>query len=296
MKSKEKKKDALAILGKTLLYIVAVAMAFAFIILAWEKYDWFPSVKNIIRWVFIPMLLGGLTVFLLRHEFDVLKDKWKPFVQFVIFLTGTLVFVNAGIIAQRACTKVMKVDNITELPNEEIKRMDYLQVERVEPDTNSCNYLLDDALIPSRGGQMMELLLYQVCPLKDKEGVFVCTRTKETHHARWASQSKLEQWKKDFVDREKGSIKEVALSAHFFKVLHPSDDFESYRFIASTSTTRYGIISPEDFVLLQICQPDTIKGWVDNVLYLFCSLLVGFSVLVITLMHTGVLNTEFRQS
>ena len=296
MKSKEKKKDALAILGKTLLYIVAVAMAFAFIILAWEKYDWFPSVKNIIRWVFIPMLLGGLTVFLLRHEFDVLKGKWKPFVQLVIFLTGTLVFVNAGIIAQRACTKVMKVDNITELPNEEIKRMDYLQVERVEPDTNSCNYLLDDALIPSRRGQMMKLLLYQVCPLKDKKGVFVCTRTKETHHARWASQSKLEQWKKDFVDREKGSIKEVALSAHFFKVLHPSDDFESYRFIASTSTTRYGIISPEDLVLLQICLPDTIKGWVDNVLYLFCSLLVGFSVLVITLMHTGVLNTEFRQS
>ncbi len=39
------KKDALAILGKTLLYIVAVAMAFAFIILAWEKYDWLPTVR-----------------------------------------------------------------------------------------------------------------------------------------------------------------------------------------------------------------------------------------------------------
>ena len=296
MKSKEKKKDALAILGKTLLYIVVVAMTFAFIILAWEKYDWLPSVKDIIRGVIIPILLGGLMVFLLRHEFDVLKDKWKPFVMLVVFLTGTFVFVNAGIIAQSASIKVMKVESITTLLNEEIKRADYLQIESVEPDTSSCNYLLDDALIPSRGGQMMKLLLYLVCPLKDKVGVFVCTRTKETHHARWASQSKLEQWKKDFVDQEKGSIKKVALSAHFFKVLHQSDDFESYRFIASTSTTRYGIISPEDFVLLQICQPDTIKGWVDNVLYLFCSLLVGCSVLVITLMHIGVLNTEFRQS
>jgi len=296
MKSKEKKKDALAILGKTLLYIVAVAMTFALIVLAWEKYDWLPTVKEIIRGLIIPIMLGGLTVFLLRHEFDVLKDKWKPFVMLVVFLTGTFVFVNAGIIAQSACTKVMKVDNITELPNEEIKRMDYLRVERVEPDMNSCNYLLDDALIPSRRGQMMKLLLYQVCPLKDKEGVFVCTRTKETHHARWASQSKSEQWKKDFVDREKGSIKKVALSAHFFKVLHPSDDFEPYQTIAANCTTHHGTISPEDLVLLQICLPDTIKGWVDNVLYLFCSLLVGFSVLVITLMHTGVLNTEFRQS
>ncbi|MBQ8064087.1 MAG: hypothetical protein IJ200_00330 [Prevotella sp.] len=53
MKSKEKKKDALAILGKTLLYIVVVAMTFAFIILAWEKYDWLPSVKDIIRGVII---------------------------------------------------------------------------------------------------------------------------------------------------------------------------------------------------------------------------------------------------
>ena len=296
MKSKERKKVVYTILGKTLLYVMAVAMTFALIVLAWEKYDWLPFIKNIIRGLIIPFLLGGLLVFLLRHEISVLKDKWKPFVMFVIYLTGTLVFVNAGIIVQEACAKVMKVESITTLPNEEIKRADYLQIESVEPDTSSCNYLLDDALIPSRGGQMMELLLYQVCPLKDKEGVFVCTRTKETHHARWASQSKLEQWKKDFVDREKGSIKKVALSAHFFKVLHPSDDFESYRFIASTSTTRYGIISPEDFVLLQICQPDTIKGWVDNVFYLFCSLLVGFSVLVITLMHTGVLNTEFRQS
>ena len=296
MKSKEKKKDALAILGKTLLYIVAVAMAFAFIILAWEKYDWFPSVKNLIRWVFIPMLLGGLTVFLLRHEFDVLKDKWKPFVQFVIFLTGTLVFVNAGIIVQEARAKVIKVDSITTLSNKEIKRADFLQIESVEPDTSSCNYLFDDAIQPRRGADNIIFRFYQACPLKNRKGVFLCTRTKESHPYRWISEDRLQQWRTDFVNREKGSIKKVALYAHFFKVLHPSDDFESYRFIASTSTTRYGIISPEDFVLLQICQPDTIKGWVDNVLYLFCSLLVGFSVLVITLMHTGVLNTEFRQS
>ena len=289
MKSKERKIVVSTILGRTLLYIVAVAMTFALVILTWEKYDWLPFVKNMIRGLVIPMLLGGLLVFLLRHEFGAIKDKWKPFVQFVIFLTGTLVFVNAGIIVQEACAKVMKVDNITELPNEEIKRMDYLQVERVEPDTNSCNYLLDDALIPGRGGRMMKLLLYQVCPLKDKKGVFVCTRTKETHHAMWASQSKLEQWKKDFVDREKGSIKGVALSAHFFKVIHQSDDhFEQYQAVATTCTTRHGTISPEHQILLKISQPDTIKGWVDNVLYIFCSLIVGFSVLSITLMRKGV--------
>ena len=148
-----------------MLYIVAIALIFALIVLAWEKYDWLPFVKDTIRGVFIPMLLGGLTVFLLRHEYNVLKDKWKPFVHLVIFLTGTLVFVNAGIIAQESSTKVMKVDSITTLSNKE-----------------------------------------------------------------------------------------------------------------------------KDLVLLQICQPDIIKGWVDNVLYLFGSLLVGFSVLVITLMQTDALN------
>ncbi len=295
MKSKERKKVVFTLLGKTLLYIVAVAMTFALIKLAWETYYWLPYVKNIIRGVVIPILLGGLLVFLLRREVGALKDKWKPFIMFVIFLTGTLVLVNAGIIAREACSKVVKADSITTLSNEEIKRADYLQIESVEPDTSLCNYLFDDAVIPGRGGRMMKLLLYQVCPLKDKKGVFVCTRTKETHHAMWASQSKLEQWKKDFVDREKGSIKKVALSAHFFKVLHPSDDFEPYQTIAANCTTHHGTISPEDFVLLQICQPDTIKGWVDNVLYLFCSLLVGFSVLAITLMGKGVLNEEYRE-
>jgi len=297
MKSKEKKKDALAILGKTLLYIVAVAMAFAFIILAWEKYDWFPSVKNLIRWVFIPMLLGGLTVFLLRHEFDVLKDKWKPFVQFVIFLTGTLVFVNAGIIVQEACAKVIKVDSITTLPNEEIKKADYLQIESVEPDTSSCNYLFDDAIQPRRGADNIIFRFYQACPLKNKKGVFLCTRTTETHPNRWISEDRLQQWRTDFVNREKGSIKKTALSAHFFKVIHQSDHhYEQYQAVAANCATRYSVTSPEDLVLLQICQPDSIKGWVDNVLYLFGSLLVGFSVLVITLMQTDALNGNFRKS
>ena len=49
MKTRERKKAVLAILGKSMLYIVAVAMVFAFIILAWEKYEWFPSVKTIVR-------------------------------------------------------------------------------------------------------------------------------------------------------------------------------------------------------------------------------------------------------
>lgn len=163
-------------------------MIFAFIILAWEKYDWFHSVKTIIRGVFIPMLLSGLTVFLLRHEFDVLKDKWKPFVELVVFLTGTLVIVNAGIIAQDASVKMMKVDRITELSGDEIKELDYLQIERMEPDTSSCNSLFDDALIPSTNGSTLKLWLYQVCPLKDKKGVFVCTRAKSynTHAQRRA--------------------------------------------------------------------------------------------------------------
>ena len=283
------KKDAVAILGKALLYIVAVAMTFALIVLAWEEYDWLPFVKDIIRGVVIPMLLGGLTVFLLRHEFDVLKDKWKPFVQFVIFLTGTLVFVNAGIIVQEACAKVMKVGSITTLSNEEIKRADYLQIESVEPDTSSCNYLFDDAIIPRRGLDDINFMLYQVCPLKNKKGVFLCTRTKETHPYRMTSKNKLQQWRTDFVNREKGSIKGVALSAHFFKVIHQSDDhFEQYQAAAATCTTRHGTISPEHQILLKISQPDTIKGWVDNVLYIFCSLIVGFSVLSITLMRKGV--------
>ena len=60
MKSNERKIVVSTILGRTLLYIVAVAMTFALVILAWEKYDWLPFVKNIIRGVVIPILLGGL--------------------------------------------------------------------------------------------------------------------------------------------------------------------------------------------------------------------------------------------
>ena len=282
MQSEERKIVVSTILGKTLLYIVAVALAFALIVWAWEKYDWLPFVKDIIRGVVIPMLLGGLLVFLLRHEVGIIKDKWKPFVQFVIFLTGTLVFVNAGIIAQESSTKVMKVDSITTLSNKEIKRTDYLQIESVEPDTSSYNYLFDDAVIPGRGAHI-DFWFYQVCPLKNKKGVFLCTRTKESHHYRTISQEGLQQRRTDFVNREKGSIKKVALSAHFFKVVHQSDHYEQYQAISASCTTRHGDISPEHLVLLEIRQPDTVRGWADNVLYLFLSLLVGISVFAIIL-------------
>ena len=295
MKPEERKTIVFTILGKTLLNIVAVALTFAVIILAWEKYDWLPFVKNIIRGVVIPILLGGLLVFLLRHKVDAMKDKWKPFVMFVIFLTGTLVFVNAGIIVREACSKVVKVDSITTLSNEEIKRADYLLIESIEPDTSSCNYLFDAAVIHSRrGSDHIRFLLYQACPLKNKKGVFLCTRTKETHPYGTISENRFQQWKTDFVNREGGSIKRVAPSAHFFKVLHQSDHFEQYQTIAATCNTRHGVISPEHQILLEIRQPDTIKRWEDNVLYIFLSLLVGFSVLAITLMGKGILNEGFR--
>ena len=290
MNSKERKIVVFTILGKTLLYIVTVALIFALILWTWEKHDWLPFVKSIIRGVVIPIFLGGLSVFLLRREFGVLKDKWKPFVMFVLFLTGTMVFVNVGIVVQEACAKVMRVGSITTLSNEEIKGADYLQIESVEPDTSACNYLFDETLTSRKH---VNFLLYQVCPLKDKEGVFLCTRTKETHSRRMSSKARLQQAKTDFINREKGSIKSVAPSAHFFKVLHQSDHFEQYQTIADSCTTRLGAIRPEHLVLLEIRRPDAIEGWEDNVLYIFCSLLVGFSVLTITLMGTGVMNEAF---
>ena len=289
MKSNERRTVVFTILAQTLLYIVAVAMAFALIVWAWEKYDWLPFVKNLLRGVVIPMLLGGLLVFLLRHEVSAIKDKWKPFVMFVIFLTGTLVFVNVWIIAREASAKVVKVDSITTLSNEEIKKADYLQIETVEPDTSSCNYLFDDAVIPSRGSDHIRFLLYQVCPLTNKKGVFLCTRTKETHPYRTSSKTQLQQWRADFVDREEGTIKRVATSAHFFKVLQQSDHFEQYQAAATACAPRHGDIGPEQLVLLEIRQPDNLK-WADNLLYILCSLLVGFSVLAITLKGTGVLS------
>ena len=60
MKTGERKTVVFTILGKTLLYTMAIALTFALLILAWEKYDWLPFVKNIIRGVVIPILLGGL--------------------------------------------------------------------------------------------------------------------------------------------------------------------------------------------------------------------------------------------
>ena len=206
---------------------------------------------------------------------------------FVLFITGTLVFVNVGKIVQEACAKVIKADSITTLSNEEIKRADYLQIESVEPDTSSCNYLFDDAIVHRRRGRnLINFFLYQVCPLKNKKGVFLCTRTKETHRLR--TKNKLQQCKTDFVNREKGSIKRVAPSAHFFKVIHQSDNYEQYQAIAATSTDRHEAISPAQLVLLEIRQPNTIKRWEDNVLYLFCSLFVGLSVLACVSWRQGI--------
>jgi hypothetical protein len=268
-------KVVLSILGKTFLYITVIAVTFALVLLAWEKYDWLPFVKNIVRGLVIPCLLGGLVVLLLHHEVSFLKDDWKKAVRSVTFFTGTLVIVNAGIIAQEVFAKVIKADSITSLSNEEIKSADYLQIQSVEPDTGAYNYLFEkENRHIRRAFRRVYFYLYQVCPLKNKQGVFICTRTKEKHLNK---KEKLEQWKTDFINRENGSIKRDATSAHLFKVLHQRDRYEQYQATAATCATRYGAISPEHMILLEIRQPDSIKRWEDNALYIFLSLLVGFS-------------------
>ena len=270
--------SVLSVIGKMVLYILLFAAVWTIIRWFWLSYDWFPMVKSEIPGICIPLGLSGLLIFLLRHEINSANDKWEGLIFVFVAIASMLIFVNAEIIAEDATAKVVSVDKLTDLSREEIRKANYVQVEEIEPDTSSYNYTTDYYIhAKSRSSDELVFCVYQVCPLKDMEYAFVCSETKGEHNYGFGqSDEKLQRWMSDLEYHMRGTIRYNAMMAHFFKVIHQSDNIEQYMEAASSylngvfsNETMRDALSyfPQKGKFLLLLPPLLMIGWGLNMLF-----------------------------
>ena len=288
------------ITGKCILFI---AVAWAVIRAAWLSYDWFPMVKSPIPELFIPFALSFLTAFILKHEIEAINDKYEKLAWGIIFSSSALTIVNAGFIAEDATTKVVSVGKLTDLSKEEIRNANYLQIEITEPDTSSYNYTTD-YYIQGRSRSSIEdltLCVYQVCPLKEMKGAFVCSESRAFNSLGVTNQidDKMRRWMAIMEASKIGTIQSDAISAHFFKVIRKSDNIEQYMKTVSPYLIQSGVdaLAEEDVILLKIDKPDSVDGYWNNVAIAFGTLIATMILLALLLRFTGgVSRAEYNKS
>ena len=280
-----------SVIVKTVSYILLFVVVWIIIRWFWLSYDWFPMIKSEIPGICIPLGLSGLLIFLLRHEINSANDKWEGLVFFFIAIASMVVFINAEFIAEDATAKVVSVDKLTDLSREEIRKANYVQVEKIEPDTSSYNYTTDCYVhAKSRSSDELVFCVYQVCPLKDMEYAFVCSETKGEHNYGFGqSDERLRRWMAEFEYTTRGTIRNNAMTAHFFKVIRQSDNIEQYQEAVSSYYAQYGgkASVKNDVILLEIYDPDRLDGYWNNVVIAIVSLIVGMGIVALIFGLTG---------
>ena len=287
-----------SVIWKIVLYILLFSVVWIIIRWFWLSYDWFPMIKSEIPGICIPLGLSGLLIFLLRHEINSANDKWEGLVFFFIMIASMLIFVNAEIIAEDATAKVVSVDKLTDLSREEIRKANYVQVEEIEPDTSSYNYTTDCYIhAKSRSSDELVFCVYQVCPLKDMEYAFVCSETKGEHNYGFGqSDEKLQRWMSDLEYHMRGTIRYNAMMAHFFKVIHQSDNIEQYMEAASSYLNGVPASAKKDVILLEISD-DKVDGCWNNVVIILVTLAILIVILALLMGLTGgVSRNEYDDS
>jgi rhomboid protease GluP len=245
--------------------------------------------------------LSGLLLFLLSHEINSANDKWEGLVFFFIMISSMLIFINAEFIAEDATAKVVSVDKLTDLPREEIRKANYVQVEYLEPDTSSYDYTTDYFIQPqSHGAEKLVFSVYQVCPLKGMKGVFVCSETRDDNSLGLINQfdERLQRWMADFEYRTRGTIRQTALTAHFFKVIRHSDNIEQYMIASSSYISQYDDAASvkDDVILFEISDPGRVDGYWNNVVIILVTLVVLVVIMTLILGLGGVSLYEYNES
>ena len=293
--------SVLSIIGKTVSYILFFAVAWIIIRWFWLSYDWFPLVKSEIPEIGVPIAMSILMLLLLWHEINSANDKWEGLVFFFIMISSMLIFINAEFIAEDATAKVLSIDKLTDLPREEIRNANFVQVEYLEPDTSSYDYTTDYFIQPqSHGAEKLVFSVYQVCPLKGMKGVFVCSETRDDNSLGLINQfdERLQRWMTDFEYRTRGTIRLAAMTAHFFKVIHQNDNIEQYMIASSSYISQYDDAASikDDVILLEISDPDRVDGYWNNVVIILVTLVVLVVIMTLILGLGGVSLYEYNES
>ena len=138
-----------------------MAVAWGLLRYAWIKLGFLPQVQNTVIDFGIPMALGFLATFFIRHDINSLKNKYENFVWIVSMLMFFAIFISVNRFVQHRTERVISLTELTSSNISQTDNADYVEVKSLNVDTSLVGKSFDYSVMSKlRGGSDISFYLY----------------------------------------------------------------------------------------------------------------------------------------
>jgi len=263
----------------------------------WIKLDFLPQIQNTVIDFGIPMALGILGTFLIRHDISSLKDKFEDFAWVVSILMFFLIFINVGRFVQHRTARVISLTELTSSNISQTDHADYVEVKHLNVDTSLVGRNFDYSVLSKpRGGSDITFYLYQLCPLRSISGAFVGYCSSQRYTYSLSFERTIGEHQAQFISLYHDRIKQIAPSSTFLKVVKPSDHLENYLSIVDENFSYYNGKPITRSRIFEISSRNEISDGGQNLLIILAAFAAGLTILAIVAAVGGVSEWEYEYS
>ncbi|MBB1537939.1 MAG: rhomboid family intramembrane serine protease [Prevotella sp.] len=285
------------LLKRTLFVAIIMTVAWGLLRYTWIKLDFLPQIQNTVIDFGIPMALGILGTFLIRHDISSLKDKYEDFAWLVSIHMFFLIFINVGRFVQHRTARIISLAELTSANISQTDHADYVEVKHLNVDTSLVGRNFDYSVLSKpRGGSDITFYLYQLCPLRSISGAFVGYCSSQRYTYSMSFEREIDDQRIQFVARYHDHIKQVAPEATFLKVVKPSDHLENYLSIVDENFSYYNGRPITRSRIFEISSRNEISDGGQNLLIILAALAAGLTILAIVAAVGGVSEWEYEDS
>lgn len=285
------------LLKRTLFVAIIMTVVWGLLRYTWIKLDFLPQIQNTVIDFGIPMALGILGTFLIRHDISSLKDKYENFAWLVSILMFFMIFINAGRFVQHRTARVISLTELTSSNISQTDHADYVEVKHLNVDTSLVGRNFDYSVLSKpRGGSEITFYLYQLCPLRSISGAFVGYCSSQRYTYSMSFEREIDDQRIQFVARYHDHIKQVAPEATFLKVVKLSDHLENYLSIVDENFSYYNGRPITRSRIFEISSRNEISDGGQNLLIILAALAAGLIILAIVAAVGGVSEWEYEDS
>lgn len=285
------------LLRRTFLVAVGIAVAWGLLRYVWIEFNFLPQVQNTVIDFGIPMTLGILATFLIRHDISSLKDKYENFAWLVSMLMFFMIFININRFVQHRTARIISLAELTSANISQTDHADYVEVKSLNVDTTFIGRNFDYSVISNpRAGSTITFYLYQLCFLRGTGSGFVGYCSSESNTYSLSFERTIGEHQAQFISLYHDRIKQIAPSSTFLKVVKPSDHLENYLSIVDENFSYYNGRPITRSRIFEISSRNEISDGGQNLLIMLAALAVGLTILAIVAAVGGVSKWEYEDS
>ena len=285
------------LLKRTLFVAIIMTVAWGLLRYTWIKLDFLPQIQNTVIDFGIPMALGILGTFLIRHDISSLKDKFEDFAWVVSILMFFLIFINVGRFVQHRTARVISLTELTSSNISQTDNVDYVEVKHLNVDTSLVGRNFDYSVLSKpRGGSDITFYLYLLCPLRSISGAFVGYCSSQRYTYSLSFERTIGEHQAQFISLYHDRIKQIAPSSTFLKVVKPSDHLENYLSIVDENFSYYNGRPITRSRIFEISSRNEISDGGQNLLIILAAFAAGLTILAIVAAVGGVSEWEYEDS